>query len=95
MVTLCTQYSLNFCLNLACLQAEARERERLKEEARRLKKLEASFKSLLKAFSVDYTSNWDDVRAKLEGEPAFEAITLESERVRIFKVDAENIKCKL
>jgi pre-mRNA-processing factor 40 len=44
---------------------------------------------------VDYTSNWDDVRAKLEGEPAFEAITLESERVRIFKVDAENIKCKL
>lgn len=68
------------------MQAEARERERLKEEARRLKKLEASFKSLLKAVSVDYTSNWDDVRAKLEGETAFEAITLESERVRIFKV---------
>lgn len=66
-------------------KAEARERERLKEEARRLKKLEASFKSLLKAFNVDYTSNWEDVRAKLEGEPAFEAITLESERVRIFK----------
>ena len=86
-------------MNLAYLQAEARERERLKEEARRLKKLEASFKSLLKAFNVDYTSNWDDVRAKLEGEPAFEAITLESERVRIFKVlgnvGAEKRKCKL
>ncbi|KDR11070.1 pre-mRNA-processing factor 40 homolog B isoform X1 [Zootermopsis nevadensis] len=66
-------------------KAEARERERLKEEARRLKKLEASFKSLLKAVSVDYMSNWDDVRAKLEGQSAFEAITLESERVRIFK----------
>lgn len=68
------------------MQAEARERERLKEEARRLKKLEASFKSLLKAVNVDYTSNWDDVRVKLEGQSAFESITLESERVRIFKV---------
>lgn len=68
------------------MQAEARERERIKEESRRLKKLEASFKSLLKAVNVDYTSNWDDIRAKLEGESAFEAITLESERVRIFKV---------
>ena len=64
-----------------------KSKERLKEEARRLKKLEASFKSLLKAFSVDYTSNWEDLRAKLEGEPAFEAFTLESERVRVFKVN--------
>lgn len=64
-----------------------------------MKKLEASFKSLLKAISVDYTSNWDDVRSKLEGQSAFEAITLESERVRIFKVLGnlvmEYIKCKI
>nr|CAD7404150.1 unnamed protein product [Timema cristinae] len=66
-------------------KAEARERERLKEEARRLKRLEAGFKSLLKSYDIDYNSNWDDTRTKIEGESAFEAITLESERVRIFK----------
>ncbi|XP_063235647.1 pre-mRNA-processing factor 40 homolog A isoform X2 [Bacillus rossius redtenbacheri] len=66
-------------------KAEARERERLKEEARRLKKLEAAYKSLLKSYDVDYSSSWEDIRSKIEGEPAFEAITLESERVRIFK----------
>nr|CAD7403926.1 unnamed protein product [Timema poppensis] len=66
-------------------KAEARERERLKEEARRLKRLEAGFKSLLKSYDIDYNSSWDDTRTKIEGESAFEAITLESERVRIFK----------
>lgn len=35
---------------------------------------------------VDYKSNWDDVRGQIENHQAFQAITLESERLRIFKV---------
>ncbi|XP_046388008.1 pre-mRNA-processing factor 40 homolog B [Ischnura elegans] len=66
-------------------KAEAREKERLKEEARRQRKMESGFKSLLKNHDVDYQTPWELVRMKLENEPAFECITLESERVRLFK----------
>jgi hypothetical protein len=40
----------------------------------------------MKSIDVDFEMTWDSVRPKLEGDPAFEAITLESERIRIFKV---------
>lgn len=66
-------------------KAEAREKERLKEETRRLKKLAASFKNLLSSCNVDHTLPWDEIRSKMEGLPEFEAVGLESERVRIFK----------
>lgn len=67
-------------------KAEAREKERQKEENRRMKKLEGAFRLVLKAKEVDHLSVWDECRPNLEEDPAFEAITLESERVRIFKV---------
>lgn len=67
-------------------QAEAREKERLREENRRQRKLEIAFRSLLKEMDVDYKSDWDDVRGQIENHQAFQAITLESERLRIFKV---------
>jgi len=66
-------------------KAEAREKERLKEEARRLKKLEASFMNLLSKHSIDLDTKWDMIRPKLAGEPAFENVTLEAERIRLFK----------
>nr|CAG4644787.1 EOG090X064W [Leptodora kindtii] len=66
-------------------KAEAREKERQKEENRRMKKLEGAFRLVLKAKEVDHLSVWDECRPNLEEDPAFEAITLESERVRIFK----------
>ncbi|XP_066595875.1 pre-mRNA-processing factor 40 homolog A [Prorops nasuta] len=71
--------------NLLLEKAEAREKERVKEETRKFKKLETSFKTLLKTLDVDYQMSWDDVRGKIEEEADFKAITLESERVRIFK----------
>lgn len=71
--------------NLLLEKAEAREKERIKEETRKFKKLEIGFKNLLKTLDVDYQMSWDDVRLKIEGESDFKAITLESERVRIFK----------
>lgn len=35
---------------------------------------------------VDYKSDWDELRSQIENHQAFQAITLESERLRIFKV---------
>jgi pre-mRNA-processing factor 40 len=68
------------------LQAEAREKERLKEETRKQRKMESGFKTLLKSSDIDYETSWDEARAKLEGDPAFDSIMLESERIRIYKV---------
>ncbi|XP_011145173.1 pre-mRNA-processing factor 40 homolog A isoform X1 [Harpegnathos saltator] len=71
--------------NLLLEKAEAREKERVKEEMRKFKKLETGFKNLLKTLNVDYQMTWEDVRPKIEEEQDFKAITLESERIRIFK----------
>jgi len=51
-----------------------------------VKKLESGFRTLLKTKEVDHLTVWEEVRPKLEGDPAFDTITPEFERVRIFKV---------
>ncbi|XP_076360616.1 pre-mRNA processing factor 40 isoform X2 [Tachypleus tridentatus] len=68
-------------------KAEAREKERLREEARKQRRLESGFRSMLKNAvpPVDSSSEWEKVRKQFEKEHAFENITLESERVRLFK----------
>nr|SVE75752.1 EOG090X064W [Daphnia hispanica] len=66
-------------------KAEAREKERLKEDNRRFKKLENAFRNLLRAKEVDHLATWEISLPKLEGDPAFESIIVESERIRIFK----------
>lgn len=71
--------------NLLLEKAESREKERIKEETKKFKKLEAGLKNLFKNIEVDYQITWDDVRSKIEEEPDFQAIKLESERVRIFR----------
>ncbi|XP_037562636.1 pre-mRNA-processing factor 40 homolog B isoform X7 [Dermacentor silvarum] len=75
-------------------KAAAREKERLKEEARKQRKLENAFRAMLKGAmpSIDSGSTWDQddnvlygVRKQFEKEPAFINLSLESERMRIFK----------
>ncbi|KAL4222390.1 PRP40 pre-mRNA processing factor 40 [Mactra antiquata] len=68
-------------------KAEAREKERLKEEARKLRKLETNFKNMLGDAepAIEQESKWEDIRGRFENEAAFEAITLESERMRLYK----------
>jgi len=66
-------------------KAEARDKEKMKEENRRMKKLENAFRALLKTNEIDHVAVWEESRSKLEGDAAFDSITLESERVRIFK----------
>jgi len=45
-----------------------------------------AFKQLIKQADLDYNVPWEEARPRLEGDKAFEAITLESERARIYKV---------
>lgn len=68
-------------------KAENREKERLKEETKKLKRLESSFKTLLRQTSpaIEEKATWEEVRPRLESDAAFKAITLEADRVRLFK----------
>lgn len=71
-------------------QAEAREKERQREEARKQKKLDSAFLLCLQDLNIDYKLEWGEVREKLAEASAFQAITLESERIRLFKVNLFN-----
>ena len=69
-------------------KAESREKERLRDEAKKAKKLETSFRTLLSdTFGEDLTPEtaWDDIVGKIEKESAFLAVTDEAERLRMFK----------
>ncbi|KPP77437.1 pre-mRNA-processing factor 40 A-like [Scleropages formosus] len=79
--------NIKLAFNSLLEKAEAREREREKEEARKMKRKEAAFKSMLKQATppLEPNSTWEGVRERFLKEPAFEDITLESERKRIFK----------
>lgn len=67
-------------------KAEAREKERMKKEEREQRRRESSFKQLLKSCTpvIEANSTWDEVRERLEEDPAFAAVTVESERIRLF-----------
>ncbi|XP_023674728.1 pre-mRNA-processing factor 40 homolog A isoform X2 [Paramormyrops kingsleyae] len=79
--------NIKLAFNSLLEKAEAREREREKEEARKMKRKEAAFKSMLKQATppLEPNSTWEGVRDRFLKESAFEDITLESERKRIFK----------
>ncbi|XP_053638791.1 pre-mRNA-processing factor 40 homolog A isoform X5 [Cherax quadricarinatus] len=66
-------------------KAEAREKERQKEEARKMRRLEAGLRATFKSIGVDSGSTWEDVRPRAQHLSAFTAITIEAERIRIFK----------
>ncbi|KAM9010788.1 pre-mRNA-processing factor 40 homolog A isoform 4-T4 [Guaruba guarouba] len=79
--------NIKLAFNSLLEKAEAREREREKEEARKMKRKESAFKSMLKqaAPPIELDAVWEDIRDRFVKEAAFEDITLESERKRIFK----------
>lgn len=67
-------------------QAEVKEKERLKEETKRMKKLENNFKNLLRELNIDFELSWDEIRPKLENEKEFSAFDSDSERAKVYKV---------
>uniref|UniRef100_A0A668A6B8 Pre-mRNA-processing factor 40 homolog A n=1 Tax=Myripristis murdjan TaxID=586833 RepID=A0A668A6B8_9TELE len=79
--------NIKLAFNSLLEKAEAREREREKEEARKMKRKEAAFKSMLKQATppLEPEATWEGVRERFLKESAFEDVTLESERKRIFK----------
>ncbi|NXM79087.1 PR40A factor, partial [Serilophus lunatus] len=79
--------NIKLAFNSLLEKAEAREREREKEEARKMKRKESAFKSMLKQATppIELDAVWEEIRDRFVKEPAFEDITLESERKRIFK----------
>ncbi|CAL8267733.1 unnamed protein product [Lota lota] len=79
--------NIKLAFNSLLEKAEAREREREKEEARKMKRKEAAFKSMLKQATppLEPETSWETVRDRFLKESVFEDVTLESERKRIFK----------
>ncbi|XP_076018019.1 pre-mRNA-processing factor 40 homolog A isoform X1 [Genypterus blacodes] len=79
--------NIKLAFNSLLEKAEAREREREKEEARKMKRKEAAFKNMLKQATppLEPEAAWEAVRERFLKESAFEDVTLESERKRIFK----------
>lgn len=67
-------------------QAEIKEKERLKEESKKLKKLESAFKNLLRELNVDFEKSWEEIRNKVENEDEFKAFDSDTERERVYKV---------
>ncbi|KAG8129501.1 hypothetical protein E2320_016409 [Naja naja] len=91
--------NIKLTFNSLLEKAEAREREREKEETRKMRRKEAAFKSMLRLAAPPLEPNtaWDEermryvllilgqVRERFVNNIAFEQITLESERIRLFR----------
>ncbi|XP_060128105.1 pre-mRNA-processing factor 40 homolog B isoform X4 [Zootoca vivipara] len=79
--------NIKLTFNSLLEKAEAREREREKEETRKMRRKEAAFKSMLRQAAPPLEPNtaWDEVRERFVNNVAFEQITLESERIRLFR----------
>lgn len=77
-------------------KAESREKERAKKEERESRRKESSFRAILKqaAPPLENGDKWEDVRKRFEKEEAFQAVLLESERVRLYKEWMETYKTK-
>ncbi|XP_048522070.1 pre-mRNA-processing factor 40 homolog A isoform X2 [Dendroctonus ponderosae] len=66
-------------------KAEMKEKERLKEETKRMKKLENAFKNLLKELNVDFEKPWEEIKAKVENENEYKAFGSDSDAQRVYK----------
>ncbi|XP_020641514.2 pre-mRNA-processing factor 40 homolog B isoform X1 [Pogona vitticeps] len=79
--------NIKLTFNSLLEKAEAREREREKEETRKMRRKEAAFKGMLRqaAPPLEPATTWDEVRERFVNNIAFEQITLESERIRLFR----------
>ncbi|VVC89920.1 unnamed protein product, partial [Leptidea sinapis] len=67
-------------------KAEARNKEKQKEESKVQKKLESSFKWALSSANINHQLSWSEVKGKLDlSAPEFVAIPREDDRIRIYK----------
>ena len=68
------------------VKAEARDKERVKNEEKKNKKKEAAFRQMLEGYlsSLTGASTWDEMREQLSKESEFEKIQEEAQRKRLF-----------
>ncbi|KPJ12063.1 Pre-mRNA-processing factor 40-like A [Papilio machaon] len=67
-------------------KAEARNKEKIKEESKAQKKIESAFKWALSDANVDHLLPWSEVKEKLDlTAPEFTAVPDEEDRIRIYK----------
>ena len=67
-------------------KAESKDKERLKEETKKLRKLEGDLRALFTEINVEESSSWTEVMAKIQGKEAFAAVT-EAQAEKMFKVE--------
>ena len=79
--------NLKLAYNYLIEKAEAREKERVKEEQRNAKRREGSFRNMLKNAAPPLVAGdvWENVRNRFENDDAFTAIEIESDRLRLYK----------
>merc|ERR1712098_291106 len=65
-------------------KAESREKERQKEESRKLKKIEGELRGIFSNLNVDENSSWDEMKLKLMDKEEFMAVT-EEQAQKMFK----------
>lgn len=69
------------------IKAEARNKEKMKEESKAQKKIESAFKWALTEANIDHTLSWDEVKEKLDLTAAeYVAVPDDGDRIRIYKV---------
>ncbi len=76
--------NLKLTFNNLLEKAEVKERERVKEEQRKQKKLESNFKSLIKKLDCDENSKYADFKEKFEKDEAFKLLGSEADAERVF-----------
>lgn len=64
---------------------QLKEKDRIKEETKKIKKLESNFKNMLQDLNIDFELPWMEIRHKIDNEDEFLAIGNEEDRIRIYK----------
>jgi len=78
--------NIKLTFNSLIEKAVLKEKERLKEEARKQKRLEANFKQLLKTKfdSLTEQSKWEELKQQIENDEDYHALSSEFDRIRLF-----------
>ncbi|XP_026315347.1 pre-mRNA-processing factor 40 homolog A isoform X2 [Hyposmocoma kahamanoa] len=67
-------------------KAEARNKEKMKEESKAQKKIESAFKWALTEANIDHTLSWDEVKEKLDlSASEYAAVPDDEDRIRIYR----------
>merc|ERR1712228_562187 len=75
--------NVKLTFNALLEKAESKEKERQKEENKKLKKIEAELRDCFNSLHVDEKSSWEDARMQIMDKEAFMAIT-EEQAVKMF-----------